>query len=134
MDYQPTFMQKLGLFMTERSRTKSVSIENRAGTLSVLQTSQCGALIEQHRATEKRQFRSFTPPRIVTDDTIMADEIQDIRAFGQESELMQGMAEVNRRIDGPSGRLRNVELTWENMGLGAVQGVVTDADGSTLFD
>lgn len=134
VDYQPNFMMNLGLFMTERSRTKSVSIENRAGTLSVLQTSQRGAPIEQHRKTEKRQLRSFTPPRIATDDTILADEIQDIRAFGRESELMQVMAEVNRRVDGPSGLLRNVELTWEHMGLGGVQGIVTDADGTPLFN
>jgi hypothetical protein len=134
VDYQPNFLMQLGLFMTDRSRTKSVSVENRDGVLKVLQTSQRGAPIEEHRTTEKRQLRQFVPPRIATDDTINADEIQDIRAFGQESELTQVMDEVNRRVDGPAGLLRNVEMTWENMGLGAVQGLVTDADGSTLFD
>jgi hypothetical protein len=40
---------------------------------------------------------------------------------------------VMRRMSGPVGLQAEVELTWENMRLGAVQGIVLDADGSTTI-
>jgi hypothetical protein len=42
--------------------------------------------------------------------------------------------ELARRLDGPSGLVAEVEMTWENMRLGAVQGILTDADGSTIYN
>jgi hypothetical protein len=47
---------------------------------------------------------------------------------------MQVQAELADRINGPTGIMRNFELTWENMGLGAIQGIVTDADGTELYN
>ena len=134
VDYQPTTVRQLGIYPTERVYTPSVDIENRAGVLSLIPTSPRGAPIPDHRLTEKRKIRSFNVPRIAKDDTIHASEILGMRAFGRESEMMQVMAEVDRRINGPVGILRDVELTWENMALGAAQGLLLDADGSTLYD
>jgi hypothetical protein len=47
---------------------------------------------------------------------------------------MQVQAEVARRLAGPTGLIANVRYTWENMRLGAVQGLLVDADGSTLYN
>ena len=70
--------------------------------------------------------------RIAVADRVTAEQIQNIRAFGRESELQMVVNEVNRR---QFLLRRDVELTAENMRLGAVQGIVVDADGSTqLFD
>jgi hypothetical protein len=38
------------------------------------------------------------------------------------------------RTTGPLGILRNFEATWERMQLGAVQGIVTDADDTVLYN
>jgi hypothetical protein len=63
------------------------------------------------------------------EDTIWASEIQGIRAFGTESELMQVQAEVATR----SQTLRSeAELTFEYHMLNALQGKVLDVDGSTV--
>jgi len=131
--YQPQLLGQLGIFEPVPISTKSVMIEEREGKLSLIQTSQRGAPLAQ-RETEKRKARSFPALRIAKGDTIMADELQGVRAFGSENELMAVQAEIARRYGGPTGILRDVELTWENMRLGAVQGIVTDADGSTLFN
>jgi hypothetical protein len=61
----------------------------------------------------------------------MADEIQDIRAFGSETELHQVQVEVARRM---RQLVNDVELTWEHYRLGAVQGIMADADGSPLVN
>jgi len=132
-DYLPQRLGQMGIFMPVPIRTEKVSIEERSGSLSVIQTSERGAPLEQ-RQTEKRKIRDFRTVRIAKGDTVMASEIQNIRAFGSESELMQVMAEINRRISGPSGLLNDVELTLENMRLGAIQGKVLDADGSIIYD
>ncbi|MGR8932656.1 MAG: major capsid protein, partial [Gammaproteobacteria bacterium] len=67
-------------------------------------------------------------------DRVMASELAGIRAFGTESELMQVLAEVARRLMGPAGLESKVELTLENMRLGAIQGIVLDADASVIID
>jgi hypothetical protein len=78
--------------------------------------------------------RYFEVPRLRHGDTIYADEIQSVRAFGQETEVMQLQTEVARRLAGPTGLQSNMEFTFEHMRLAAIQGLLIDADGSTLFD
>jgi hypothetical protein len=131
--FQPTFLRDLNLFTPRPVRTTSVAVEERNGSLALIQTSPRGAELET-RANEKRKIRDFRTVRIAKSDHLTADEIQSIRAFGSETELMQVVDEVNRRMNGPTGLMRDVELTWENMALGAIQGIVTDADTSTIYD
>ena len=131
--HKPQLLGSLNLFTPRPVRTETVAIEEREGTLALIQTSQRGAALDE-RAGEKRKIRDFRTVRIAKGDTILASEIQNIRAFGRESELMQVMDEEMRRLAGPAGLISEVEMTWENMRLGAVQGIVTDADGSTIVD
>ena len=121
------------LFVPRPVRTTAVAVEERAGVLSVIQTSERGAPVEQ-RETEKRTLRYFETRRIAKQDVLQAHEIQNIRAFGQESELMQVQDEIARRLGGPTGLRAQVELTHEHMRLGAVQGIVLDADASTIHN
>ncbi|MFP4146583.1 MAG: major capsid protein [Halorhodospira sp.] len=131
--HQPQFLGSLGIFAPRPIRTESFAIEERSGTLSLVPTSERGTPPQQ-RTNEKRSVRNFRTVRIAKADTIRAAELANIRAFGTESELMQVQAEVTRRLAGPTGLRADIELTWEHMRLGAIQGEVTDADGSTLID
>lgn len=133
VDHKPQFLGELGIFMPEPKRNKTVMVEERDGTLALIATSPRGAPLEE-RTTKKRKVRNFDCVRIAKGDRIMADEIQDIRAFGTESEMMQVQDEVARRLAGPAGLISEAELTWENMRLGAIQGIVTDADGSVIVN
>ncbi|WP_435102352.1 major capsid protein [Arhodomonas sp. AD133] len=129
-DYQPSMLGDMNLFEVKRIRTEKFEIEERDGKLALVQSSPRGAPLEQAQH-ERRKVRDFRTVRVAKGDTIMADEIQGIRAFGTESELMQVQAEVARR---QMALRRDIELTWEHMRLGAVQGIVTDADGSVLYN
>lgn len=131
--YQPTYLRSLGIFTPCPVRTETVAVEERSGTLNLIPTSPRGADI-QEQGTGERKIRDFRTLRIAKGATIGASQIQNIRAFGSESELLGAMDEVMRTLAGPTGLRSQVELTHENMALGAVQGVVTDADGSTLYD
>jgi hypothetical protein len=132
--YQPTMLGEMGIFDPDPIRTKALGVEERDGALALIQSSQRGAPVNSERTTEKRKMRYFEVPRITQGDTIQADEIQNIRAFGQETELMQVQAEVARRLAGPTGLVANINYTWENMMLGAVQGILVDADASVLYN
>lgn len=133
MDYRPGRLGDLGIFTSNPVRTESVAIEQRDGTLSLIQTSQRGAPLEQ-RSTEKRVMRDFRTTRLAKGDRITASELAFIRGFGEEQAVMAVQAEVARRLNGPMGIMSDLELTLENMRLGAIQGIVQDADNSTLYD
>lgn len=126
--YKPQLLGSLGIFDPEPIRTEIASIEKRGATLALVQTSERGAPLGE-RSTDKRDIRNFKTRRLAKKDTVRAAEIQNIRAFGSETEMMQVQAEVARRMM----HLRNdIELTEENQRLGAIQGIVLDADASTL--
>lgn len=126
----PNLLGGMGIFQPVPVRTETVAIEKRDGVLALIPVSQRGAPLKG-RENEKRNIRDFRTRRIAKSDRLMASEIQGIRAFGSSSELEQVQSETLRR----QMALRNdAELTLENMRLGAIQGIVLDADGSTLDD
>jgi hypothetical protein len=132
--FNPIGIGSLGLFTPQPIRTQNLAVESRQGKLYLVPFSERGEAGKQ-RTTEKRQGFFFKVPRLMTSDTIRASELQDIRAFGSETELMQIEAEVSRRIAGPTGLLANLEYTKEFLRLAAVQGYVTDpGTGQTLYD
>jgi hypothetical protein len=105
-------------------------MEEMEGVVSLVQTSQRNSPPSE-RTKEKRTVRTVRSPRLARAATIEAAEIDGIRAFGTESELIQVQSELAVRQE---ALRRDIELTWENMRLGAVQGIVTDADASELFN
>lgn len=130
VSHKPEILGRMNLFATKRVRTDRVAVEQRGQTLSLVPTSQRGAPLEELEVG-RRTIRDFRTVRIAKGSTITADEIQGIRAFGSESELKQVQTEVMERLVA----LRDdIELTWEHMRLGAIQGVLTDADGSTIYN
>jgi hypothetical protein len=132
-DYLPQTVRTLGLFTPEPLRGSIAQIETRANSLSLIPTSPRGAPNEQATG-EKRTMIPLETYRITKEDSIQASELLNIRAFGSESELMQVMAEINRRLLGPTGIVREIEYTWEHMMLSALQGAMVDADDSELIN
>lgn len=126
----PTLLGDLGLFSVKSIRTEVASFEQRNGHIGLIQTTPRGAPLPQ-RTRDPRTMRDLRAPRIAKSDSLQASELAGLRAFGTESEFAVVQTEVMERMAGLSA---DVNLTWENMRLGAVQGIVKDADGSTLYD
>ena len=128
--YKPGLLGSLGIFEPEPIRTISFGIEKQENTLSLVQTSERGAPLVQ-QSSIKRDIRDFRTVRVAKGDRLYAHEIANIRAFNKQSELQQVQNEVMRR----NVRLRDdIDLTHENMKLGAIQGIVLDADASTIYN
>lgn len=126
--YIPQRIGQMGLFRSIGVPTTSVMIEERHGQLSLIPTRARGTM-PTFDTTPKRQGRSFAIPHIPKNDSLMADDVQNVRAFGSESR-MEGIAEmVAQKLQ----YLRNDhEVTWEWHRLGALKGQVLDADGSSV--
>lgn len=130
VDYKPQYLGSLGLFQDKPQRTRVVAVEEKDGALSIIQTSKLGAPLPQ-MGSDKARIRDFRTVRLAKGSTIYAHEIDGIREFGSETELKQVQVEVASRLQGLHDDL---ELTWERHRLGAVQGVVLDADNSTIYN
>ena len=128
--YQPGRLGQLGLFVDKPVRTETIAVEKKEGRLSLIQSSERGAPIEQGAST-KRDIRDFRTIRIAKGDTVYASEIQNIRQFGSETELMQVQSEVASRF---TDLQSDMQLTHEYHRLGAIQGLVLDADGTTVIN
>ncbi|MCP1675450.1 hypothetical protein J2T57_002600 [Natronocella acetinitrilica] len=126
--YLPQLLGSLNLFETRPVRTTTVAIEQKNGNLNIIATSPRGAPLQRNEQ-EKRDIRDFRTVRIAQGDRITADEIQDIRAFGSETEMMQVQQEVADRL---RQLRRNVEITHERMRLGAIKGQVLDKDDTVI--
>ncbi|MBU6246462.1 MAG: major capsid protein [Xanthomonadaceae bacterium] len=129
--YVPNFLDSLKLFEPEPQLTEAVAVEERDGVLSLIPISPLGAP-PTPRATELRKLRYFNTVRLATEATIRAVEVRGIRDFGRESALMQVQKELARRLSGPTGAVTLQDYTMEYHRLGAIQGVLLDAGGSTI--
>jgi len=129
LDYQPQLLGELGLFEPMPVRTRTVFVDQRDGSLTLIPTSATGSAPSE-LAIDNRDAVPFKTTRLAKGFTLYAEEIQDIRAFGSETELEQVQGEYLRRL----ARTRaDVELTQEHHRLGALQGKLLDSDGSTVI-
>ena len=127
--FKPSRIGQLGLFRERGITTTTVVVEEKDGRLSLIQTSQRGGPASTI-GQEKRKARSFVIPHLERESTIMADEIQNVRAFGSEDALQGLQAIINDRL----ADLRAMhEVTLEHLRVGAIKGQILDADGSTVL-
>jgi len=126
----PMRLGELGIFESAGVRTVKVSIERRGSQLVLVPTTPRNtAGVKGQKSL--RDLIDITTVRKAIDDEVTADEVQNVRAFGSESELRTIQDEVNERFFDHS---QSIVATEEHMRIGAMKGTVLDADGSTLLD
>lgn len=129
LPYSPSLLGTLNLFQPMPVRNRNVLVDRRNGRLQLIQTSADGAppdVLEK----EDRDLVSLRTTRLTKRFTLYAYELDGIRAFGSESEVMQVAAEYTRR----AARLKaDMTATHEHHRLGALQGILLDADGTTVI-
>ena len=127
--HQPGRLGSLGLFRERGITTTNVMVEEKEGQLSLITTSPRGGVPETI-GKAKRTARSFIVPHLERIGHINADEIQNVRAFGSETEAETIQSIVNSLLTD----LRAMhEVTLEYHRMGALQGVILDADASTTI-
>lgn len=130
VDYVPGLIGSLGVFEPVPVRTRTVWVDRREGEVNLIQTSANGAPPEE-LVRDDRSAVPLKAVRLAKGSTIYAAEIAGWRAFGSENEQTVVMTEYARRM----ARVRqDIEYTHEKHRLGALQGILLDADGSTIYN
>jgi hypothetical protein len=128
--YEPKRLGELGWFSEEGVTTTSLMIEREGTTISLVPSGARGAPAKPV-GPDKRKVVPLPAVHLPQRATINADEVQNVRAFGSETDEMTVMSLVNKRL---VKLRRNIDTTIEWQRMGAVKGQILDADGSVLLD
>ncbi len=126
----PGFLGSLGIFgQGDGVATDTVTIERKDHTLTPIMTSQRGTEPPMG-STDKAKLRAFNIPRVAKADQVFAREVANVRAFGSEGDLLTAVKLIAQK----QAKLRQEhELTMEMHRLSAAQGILLDADNSTVL-
>ena len=123
-------LEQLNLFPAKPVRTRQIIVEEYAGRLNLLPTRAPGSPGTVGERG-KRNLRSFVIPHIPHDDVVLPEEVQGLRAFGSETEMEAIGGVMARHLE----TMRNKHaITLEHLRMGALKGVILDADGSVIYD
>lgn len=126
----PGLIGSLGIFTPKPVRTRTVAVEVKGNTLNIIQTSEPGAP-RTKRANNKGDIRDLRVRRIEESSTITAEQLQGIRAFGSETELKTLQKEVAER---QQDCIDDLAATVERLRLSCINGILVDADDTTIYD
>ena len=127
--YKPRLLGELGLFDQKSSRTTTVYVEKKHNRLSILNTANRGTVKDVHSTVPRDAF-PFKVPHVPYFQNILADDIQNMRAFGSETELEMMGKYVNEQL---IGMKCDHDVTHEWHRVGALKGIVYDGDGTSVI-
>ncbi|WP_245279237.1 major capsid protein [Xanthobacter sp. 91] len=126
--FVPGRVGEMGIFSDTPVATLTIALAKKGDEIVLVAPSPRGTS-GQTVDKKKADLRSFIIPHFQIDDAIMADEVQGVRAWDSESEVETVMGVVAGRM---ATHNQSMEATLEYSAIGAVKGIVTYADGSTL--
>jgi hypothetical protein len=130
--YQPQALGSLGIFDPKPIRTTTVMVSYKNGSFEIVPTTERGGP-ETPIGRRDRKLHYFETKALRQKERVNSHELTDILANNRplEVRLQDAITEVNDR----AGIMRtNNEVTLERMRLGALQGILLDADNSVIYD
>ena len=126
----PTIIRSLGIFAPKPLTTTYVRVENKNGALRLVKAVPRNAAAAPP-ARETRNIENFDMLHLPRADVVMADDVQNVREFGGEKTTTVAKV-VNDKL---ASMKADIEMTREYLMLGALQGKIMNADGtSELLD
>jgi hypothetical protein len=126
----PSVIGDLKIFSEAGIETTSVVIESQGGTLTLVPNKPRGAPGTPFKDS-KRSGITLTVPHLPAVDHLTPDQVQNVRQFGTPNQLLSIQAKRDEKLANMS---RSLDYTLEYHRLGAVQGVILDADGTVIYD
>jgi len=123
-------VNELNLFTPRPLTSPSALIELRDGVLTLVQTTAWGG-VPPKSTTGKRKSISFSIPHTPLEDTVLATDIIGIRSFGTDNQLETIAGKVNDKLQAMKNK---IDQTMEWRKMGALKGIVYDADGTTVLE
>lgn len=124
--YTPTVIAESGLFTSAGIATLDATIESDGKTIGLVSVQPRNAP-QQVVLADKRTVRTFKVPHLPERATIMADEVQGVRAFGSQDQAQS----INTIRDMRLAKMRSqIDYTIEAHRLSAIMGNYYDAAGN----
>lgn len=124
--YRPSQIGDAALFDSRGISTTHLVIEKDGDTLGLVESKPRGAPGTVFGAN-KRKGVSFQAAHLPARATILAEEVQDIKEFGSEDDLLGVQRVINYRLE---DMVQAIDVTHEYHRLGAIMGQVLDSDDS----
>lgn len=128
--YRPGQISALGIFEEDGVSTTRISIEMRDGKLSLVEPSARGGPGET-TGDDDRSRIPFDIDHYQRDDSVLADEVQNVRAFGTSDTLETIQDRVERK---GKRHAQDLTMTLEYQRIGAIKGNVTSKSGKVLHN
>lgn len=128
-EFKPQLLGSLGLFSPIYSRSRTIAVAYKNGTLTLIPTSETGAPPEE-LIPEGAKIKKWDAVRLAKGSTIYAISLAGVTALPFDEQTREVTDEVSDRT---VQIMDDLELTWEHMRFGAVLGKVYDADGTTVL-
>ena len=123
-------LAEMNVFPFDGVATTTVAVEQMNGTLNIVRSRPRGSAPDKVIA-DKRALRTFAVPHIPVEDVLLPEDFQNVRAFGSETSAETMASIMARKLQ----KMRNVlDQTLEYLRMGALKGIILDADGSTLYN
>jgi hypothetical protein len=129
LPFQSGRLGQLGIFKDQPVNTTTAAVEFRNGSLSLIPSQPRGTMPEYGK-TDVRRVRNFTIPHLPKNDSLKAEEVQNLRAFGSDDQLQAVASAVNDKL---TWLKQDHEYTHEWFRACALRGLVVDADGATVL-
>jgi hypothetical protein len=127
--FQPSRIAQLGWFSEEGISTTSMMMERQGTQISLVPAGVRGQPAKP-KGPDKSKMVTIGCVHLPQRGHINADEVQNVRAFGSESEVETVQNLVNKRL---VKLRRDLDTTIEYQRIGAMKGQVLDADGTTVL-
>lgn len=124
-----TILGDSGLFTESGITTTSVMIERQGSSLRLVPAAARGG-VGQPVSLTGRSMISLVTTHLPQTGSVLADEVQNVRAFGSETEVDSVMNVLKKKLAVAKG---NLDLTLEYHRIGAIKGQILDADGVTVL-
>lgn len=126
----PTIIRELGIFKPKFHTTTFVRVGEKHSVLSLVEAvprGTPGEPVKEHY----NNIGNFDMIHLPKTDVVRADDVQNVAAFGSDNKPETVAEKVNDKL---AAMKSDLEYTREHLMLGALQGKILDADGSTLVD
>jgi len=128
LKFKPGYVSSRGIFNETSVATTAIAIEEKNNILTLVAPTPRGAP-GVTMPKPRRSMRMLGVPHFEINDAVMAEEVQGVRPFGQETGTESVMTKVGERMQTAG---QSLEYTQEHARVGAIKGIVTYADGTVL--
>lgn len=127
---KPMRIAELGVFEERGIRTTTIEVEFKDGQIIIVPEKERGA-DGTHMDDRERKLFTFKAVHLPLEASIYADDIQNVKAFGSETELDQLDALISEKQE---DHKMSLDATIEYQRVGAMMGKVLGSKGSVIVD